>query len=128
MTKENKEMLTDMFIIIVVFGVIVAIIECILVSRKVYSLLGLLIGCVMAVYMFMYMNFVLNRSISFGDAKAVEKYIVKHSVIRYLSIVIVFFVICTTEIADPVSCFIGLLGLKVSAYLQPLVNKLRTKK
>lgn len=128
MTQENKQMTKDMIFIIVVFGIIAAIIECIFVKNILYSLGGLFTGCILAIYMFVYMNIVLHRSISFGDSKAIERYIVKHSIIRYLTVVVVFFVLCITEIADPISCFIGLLGLKVSAYLQPSVNKLRKTK
>lgn len=62
------------------------------------------------------------------EAKAVERYIVKHSVIRYFSIVIVFGAVCITNIADPIACFIGLIGLKVSAYLQPVVSRLIDKR
>lgn len=127
MTNENKEMTKDVVIVIVVFCILAAIVECIFVNDRIYSLLGLFVGCILAIYMFLYMNRILNRSIDFKEAKAVERYIVKHSIIRYMSVVLVFLILCATKIADPISCFVGLLGLKVSAYLQPVIGKIRKK-
>lgn len=127
MTPERNNMIKDISLIIVLYGVAVAILEIIFAKNVIYSLCGLVLGCIIAIYMFIYMEMALQRSMNNGDAKAVEKYITKHSCIRYFSVVIVFFVICITRIADPLACFIGILGLKIAAYLQPAVNKLRKK-
>lgn len=127
MVINNRSQIKQMIGIIAAFGIIAAVFEIIFAKKIIYSLLGLLIGCLLAVYMLVYMNMILEKSMGF-EAKAVERYIVKHSVIRYFSIVIVFGAVCITNIADPIACFIGLIGLKISAYLQPVVSRLIDKR
>ena len=127
MAPENKEMIKDISIIIFIYGAVAAVFEIIFAKRVIYSLLGLLIGCILAVYMFVYMERILSKGMKSADSKQMGNYITKHSCIRYFSIVIVFAVICITKVADPIACFIGLLGLKIAAYLQPVISKLRNK-
>lgn len=131
MIPNDKSMIKEMVGIIIVFGLIMAVFEVIFAKRTAYSLFGLVIGCILAVYMLLYMNIILGRCMDAGngyEAKAIEKYVVKHSVIRYLSIVLVFGAVCITNIADPIACFIGVIGLKIAAYIQPVIHKLRLKK
>lgn len=130
MMPNDKSMIKEMIAIIFGFGFVVAVFDVFFAKNPVYSLLGLTVGCVLAVYMLLYMNIVLFRCMeSIGnDPKAIEKYVIRHSVIRYMSVVLVFGVVCITNIVNPITCFIGLLGLKAAAYLQPVIHKLRVKK
>lgn len=112
--------------LIIIYGGLAAVLLIVFANRVIYSLIGLFIGCAVASYMLLYMNMVLQKCMGF-EAKAVEKYVIKHSVIRYFSVVIIFGTVCITQIADPIACFIGILGLKVSAYLQPVVHRLIDK-
>ena len=57
------------------------------------------------------------------DGKTVERCVIKHSIIRYIGVAVSFGLICITRVADPITCFIGLLGLKAAAYLQPLIHR-----
>lgn len=124
----NRELVLEMTAIIALYGVVAAILETVLAKRVAYSLAGLAIGCVLAVYMLFYMNVILDRSMgNVGDQKAVERFVTKHSVIRYLSVALVFVVLCLTRIADPLACFIGLFGLKFAAFAQPLFHGMRKK-
>ncbi len=127
---NDKSMIKEMIAIIVGFCFVVAVVDVFFAKNPLYSLLGLTVGCVLSVYMLIYMNIVLFRCMdaSGSDQKAIEKYVIKHSIIRYMSIVVVFAVVCITNIVDPRTCFIGLLGLKAAAYLQPVLHKLRVKK
>lgn len=124
MLGNNKPMVLEMIGIIAGFGVVAAILEIIFAKNVIYSMTGLLIGLLLAVYMLVYMNHIMVAAVDF-DAKSMEKYVIKHSVIRYLSIVAVFGVVCVTDFADPIACFIGLMALKVAAYLQPLMQKIK---
>ena len=110
MIPNDKSMIKEMVGIIIVFGLVVAVFEVIFAKRTAYSLFGLVIGCILAVYMLLYMNIILGRCMDAGngyEAKAIEKYVVKHSVIRYLSIVLVFGAVCITNIADPITLILA---------------------
>ena len=62
----------------------------------------------------------------YGEAKARSK-IIARSITRYLVVVIVFFVMMKWELGSLPAAFIGVLGLKISAYLQPLAHRFISK-
>jgi hypothetical protein len=49
------------------------------------------------------------------------------SLLRYLIVVAIFFVMMKWNLGNLVSAFIGVVGLKVSAYLQPVAHKIISK-
>ena len=63
---------------------------------------------------------------STGRRKARSK-IIARSITRYLVVVIVFFVMMKWELGSLPAAFIGVLGLKISAYLQPLAHRFISK-
>ena len=50
------------------------------------------------------------------------------NLIRYLIVIIILGILMVTEIGNPIAAFVGVMGLKVSAYLQPIFQKLSHKK
>jgi hypothetical protein len=63
---------------------------------------------------------------TYGQNRASMKIIMK-SVLRYLIVVAVFFVMMKFDLGNIYSAFIGVIGLKVSAYLQPAAHKFIAK-
>ena len=57
-----------------------------------------------------------------GGQHAQAKIIAK-SILRYVIVVIVFFVMMKFNLGNLFTAFIGVLGLKISAYLQPFTHK-----
>ena len=58
----------------------------------------------------------------YGGEHAQAKIIAK-SILRYVIVVIVFFVMMKFNLGNLFTAFIGVLGLKISAYLQPFTHK-----
>lgn len=83
---------------------------------------GLWIGALMAASAAAHMYRSLDAALEPGNLNA-EKMIRKNSVVRYLVIVVIFAVIMVTDAVNPLSAFLGLMGLKVSAYMQPFTHK-----
>jgi hypothetical protein len=50
-----------------------------------------------------------------------------NSLLRYFILVIVIAVLAYTRFANPIFAFCGYMGMKVSAYLNPLIHKMREK-
>ena len=90
-----------------------------------YSL-GLWLGVLLAVAAGIHMWWSLDRSLDFMQDTAV-KMVTKHNMIRYLVIVVVMGLIMISDFANPLSAFLGLMGLKVSAYIQPFTHKICEK-
>ena len=51
----------------------------------------------------------------------------KYNIIRYLAIVASMGFVMISGFANPLSAFLGLMGLKVAAYLQPFTHKICIK-
>lgn len=87
-----------------------------------YSL-GLWIGVVLAVAAGIHMWWSLDRSLDFVQDTAV-KMMTKHNLLRYLIIVVVMMLVMVSGFANPLAAFLGVMGLKVSAYIQPFTHKI----
>ena len=65
---------------------------------------------------------VIEEAVRMGDTGT--KRLSFKSVLRYLVVVFVFFIMMYFHLGNLVSAFIGVLGLKVSAYVQPFMHKM----
>ncbi len=87
--------------------------------------LGLWIGALLALISAYHMWWALQKNFSkYGnDEKKVQSIAIRNNVIRYGLIAIVFLFVCLTDFMYPLAVFLGIMGLKVGAYLQPLTHK-----
>ena len=83
--------------------------------------MGLLIGLALAVGMAVHMAWVLRDVVDFMDARRAGGRIIAKSILRYVVVIGVFVWMYVSGIGNLVAAFIGLLGLKVSAYLEPVM-------
>ena len=120
--KEINTALPGLWMATVLYGMVCQIIGLFLSIDKVQYSIGLWIGILMAMAMAYHMSYVLFTSIDQGPKRA-QALITKHSMIRYLVIVIVLAVIMETRAANPIAAFVGIMGLKAGGYLQPLMIK-----
>ena len=82
---------------------------------------GLLIGISCALGMAIHLAVVLDETVRTQNAR--PRMVKLKSVLRYLVVVVVFFVMMWLHLGNLISAFIGVLGLKVSAYAQPFLQK-----
>jgi heme O synthase-like polyprenyltransferase len=83
--------------------------------------LGILLAFITAVHMYR----TLDRALDFGaDA---TKMVTKANLLRYGCILIIFGIVIMSEVLNPLITFMGLMSLKVAAYLQPFTHKLTNK-
>lgn len=116
----------ELWIGIGIWGVICELISVWFVKDKLNCGLGLLIGCLMAAAGVWHMWKVLDRALDLGDAA--QKYLTVRSWARYGVFVLVTGVLMVTEWANPLTAFLGLMGMKAAAYLQPAVHKIIEKR
>ena len=93
-------------------------------DKKDYSI-GLWMGVLLAVAAGIHMWWSLNYALDFAQDTAV-KIMTKHNILRYVFIVVAMGAIMISGFANPLSAFLGLMGLKVSAYIQPFTHKICT--
>lgn len=121
MDETLKELLTG----ISLFEILAVLVGIWFVDSPVKYVLGVLAGAVLAILaaIHMYWSIRKNLEVNMDNASAANAYSVKSSMIRYGVILIVFLFFCLTDIAYPLAVFLGIMGLKAGAYLQPFTHK-----
>lgn len=112
---------------IVLFGAASQLVGVFLVTEKANYSIGLWIGVLVAIFMSFHMAFSLNNAVDMGE-KGAQTAVTRQNIIRYLIVVLILGILMITEVGNPIAAFVGVMGLKVSAYLYPIVQKLSHKK
>lgn len=112
---------------IVLFGAVSQLAGIFLVTEKANYSIGLWIGVLTAIFMAFHMAFSLNSAVD-RDAKGAQAVATRQNIIRYLIVVLILGILMMTNIGNPIAAFVGVMGLKISAYLQPIFQKLSQKK
>ena len=107
--KRLNEALPGLLLGIAVYGLLVQFIGMWFVSDKLHYTTGLWVGIALL-------------PVRVGESGT--RRLSFKSVLRYLVVVLVFFVMMYFHLGNLVSAFIGVLGLKVSAYVQPFMHKM----
>lgn len=124
--KSNpKSTLIELLLGILLFEIVCELIGVFFVKNAVkYSTglgIGAILACASAIHMFWSLrcNFAMNGN----NEKGAQSYAIRNNMIRYILIFAVFLVVCMTDFVYPLATFLGIMGLKVGAYLQPLTYK-----
>lgn len=127
MLRRLNDALPGLVLGIILYGVVVELLGVWFVEDKLRYTTGLLIGILLACGMAVNIAVVLQDSVNeYGTSHAQAKIIAK-SILRYVVVVIVFFVMMKWNLGNLFTAFIGVLGLKVSAYLQPFTHRVIAK-
>lgn len=120
--KEINSALPGLLIGIVSFGAVCQAAGFFLVSDKADFAIGLWIGVGIAIFMSFHMAHSLNSTVE-RDVKGAQAAAIRQNIIRYLVVVIVFGILMLTRTGNPLAAFLGVMGLKFSAYVQPIFSK-----
>ena len=85
--------------------------------------IGLWIGVFLAVAGAFHMWWSLDRGLDLPEKEAVKS-VGAQNIIRYVILAAVMAVLMCTNFANPIFTFCGYMGMKVSAYLNPLIHKI----
>ena len=119
MFKKLNDALPGLVRGILLYGAVVWAVGVWFVNDGISFTVGLLIGLALAVGMAVHMAWVLRDVVDFADARRAGGRIIAKSILRYVVVIGVFVWMYVSGIGNLVAAFIGLLGLKVSAYLEP---------
>lgn len=95
-------------------------------SRKPDYSIGLWIGVILGITGAVHMWWSLNRGLDMAEKDAV-KTIGGQSIVRYFVFIVVVVLLAYSGFADPIFAFLGYMGMKVSAYLQPFIHRISSK-
>lgn len=126
--KKMNETLKDLIIGIVLCMVVVCIIGALVTDNKLSFIFGELLGSIIAIMLAIHLNASISRALDMNEEGA-AKYTKKMAILRLIIMGCAVVVALTfPEIFNLIGTLLGILGLKISAYLQPLTNRFITKK
>lgn len=120
---KGCKLLAEVVATIAAYGILWQIGLLLLARRKVYASAGLWIGIALAIFLIVYMYLVLAKGLQRTGREAAGM-ICFHGFIRYGVVLFVYGAVLVTGKVSPLSCFAGIMGLKVAAYMQPVWEKL----
>ena len=118
MLKRLNDALPELVLGIIVYGIVVELAGVWFVTDKLRYTTGLVIGIALAVGMAVNMAIVLRDAVEIYGGEHAQAKIIAKSILRYVIVVMMKF-----NLGNLFTAFIGVLGLKISAYLQPFTHK-----
>lgn len=123
MKKKINPTLLELLAGILCYGVLAELIGLLIVRNKIMFSAGLWIGCLTAAAMAVHMAVSMERALDL-NAKAAGAHIHKTFAVRTAAVFLVLGFTVYFRVGDVISCFLGVMGLKVAAYIQPVTHKI----
>ncbi|MCM1175559.1 MAG: ATP synthase subunit I [Blautia sp.] len=95
-------------------------------SRKPEYSIGLWIGVLLAIAGSVHMWWTIDRSLDMASKDA-GKTVGTQYLLRYFILAAAMALLAVSGFADPILAFLGYMGMKISAYMQPFTRKISSK-
>ena len=127
MLRRINDALPGLVAGIIIYGILIQFTGVWFVNDKLGYSIGLWYGVAIAVGMAINLAKVIYDAVIFDGTKNANRRLIIKSVLRYLVVVVLFFILGYFNFGNLFTAFLGVFGLKVSAYLQPLFEKAANK-
>ncbi len=127
MLRRINDILPELILEILVYGLIVQLIGVWFVEDKLRYSTGLWMGIVVAIGMAIHMAIVIRDAVDMAVEKQAKVRTTMFSILRYVVVVVVFVIVVYFRLGNVVTMFIGVMGLKAAAYFQPFTHKFLSK-
>lgn len=127
MLRRINDALPGLVAGIIIYGILIQFTGVWFVEDKLRYTTGLWFGVAVAVGLAINIATVILDSVTLGDGEHARRRIIAKSVLRYAIVVILFMILGYFQLGNLFTAFLGVLGLKISAYLQPILGKVLSK-
>lgn len=127
MLRRINPALPGLVVGIVIFGLFVQLTGVWFVADKIGYSIGLWYGVAIGIGMAINLATVIYDAVTFDGEGNANKRVAAKSMLRYIVVAILFGILGYFEFGNLFTAFLGVMGLKVSAYMQPLLNKIVNK-
>ena len=127
MLKRINEALPGLIFGIIIYGVLVQLTGVWFVADKAAYSIGLWYGICIAIGMAINLAKVIYDAVIYGNSEHANRRVIIKSLLHYAVVVILFFILGYFKFGNLFTAFLGVLGLKISAYSQPLLGKAANK-
>ena len=122
MLKRINEGLPGLIAGILLYGIVIQLTGIWFIEDKAAYSIGLWYGIAIAIGMAIHMAYVIYDAVTFDGEYRAKTRVTAKAIFRYIAVVILFGILSYFNLGNLFTAFIGVMGLKVSAYLQPLLN------
>lgn len=127
MLKRLNDVLPELVLEILAWGLLVQLIGVWFVADKLRYTTGLWIGIAAAIGMAIHMAVVIHDTVDMMAEKQARVRATVFSLLRYIVLAALFAVVLYFHLGSIIPMFLGVMGLKVAAYLQPFMHKFITR-
>lgn len=120
--KKINPTLFDLCLGIFIWGILCQIVILLVRNVPEYSI-GLWIGVVLGIVGSVHMWWTLERSLDMVS-KGASRTVGAQSLIRYAVLVVVMALLAVSGFSNPLFAFLGYMGMKAAAYMQPFTRKI----
>lgn len=121
--KVIPETVYEMWIGELLFGIVAELIGVLLVKNKVGYSIGLWSGVVLAFISIYHMWWAIDRAFDMNENKA-GKFVGSQYGIRYALLIMMVAILYVTGWGNAFAAFLGYIGMKLAAYIQPFIHKI----
>ena len=119
MFRRLNDALPELLLGILIYGIVIQVTGVWFAEDRLRYSSGLWIGIATAMGMAYHIARIIAETIDSMDAQKARARIIAKGILRYAAVVAVFMVTLYFGLGNLVTLFIGVMGLKISAYLQP---------
>ena len=123
---RNNITLLEMWVGTVLFGTLCQVSVVWFLKDKAGYSIGLWLGIVAALITILHLSISLDKALDLGEGGA-KKHMVIQNLVRYFVLIIFLGILMITDFANPLAAFLGIMGIKLGAYLQPFIHKVFSK-
>ena len=123
MLRRINQVLPGLLAGIVGYGVLIQLVGMWFVEDRFHYTTGLWIGIGCALGMAIHIAVSIEDAVSIYSEDGAKRKVIQSALIRYIVVVAIFVAMMYFKLGMLVPAFLGVLGLKFSAYLQPVIQK-----
>ena len=127
MLRRKNDALPGLVLGIAIYGILIQLTGVWFVEDKLRYSTGLWLGIACAVWMAINIADTLHDQLDYDGSRAANFRIIAKHTLRYLVVVALFMILGYFNLGNLITAFLGVLGLKLSAYAQPLLTKVVNK-
>ena len=127
MLRRLNDALPGLVATIIGYGLVIQFAGVWFVEDKAAYSIGLWYGIAIAVGLAIHIASVLWDAVSMGESKDANRRIIAKCLLRYFVVAVLLIILGYFHLGNLITAFLGVMGLKVSAYLQPVGMKLAGK-
>ena len=120
----SNYMAVELLMGILAYYVICEIVLLIIGKKLLYNSIGLFLGIAICVLMLISISRSIERTLSYNSEDQAESYLKRSTIIRLGISLVILVIVAFTNIGNIITLLVGVMALKVSAYLQPFTDKL----